>query len=68
MIFDVGFPPTARSHWAGAWSSYFGLRTFTDHNGCDSICSFKQTRTRKRSFIDPYLAVVIMTIGMAMAE
>ena len=65
MIFDVGFPLTARSHWTGAWSSYFGLRTFTDHNGCDSISSFKQARTRKQSFINSYLAVVIMTIGMA---
>jgi len=23
MIFDVGFPPVVRSHWAGARSSYF---------------------------------------------
>ena len=64
MIYDVGFPPTSRRHWAGAWSLYFGLCTFTDHNGCDSVFGFKQQCIRKRSYVDMYLAVTVMTIGV----
>ena len=64
MIVDVGLPPTPRSQWAAFWSSYLGLRTFTNQNGYDSVSSFKRRRVRKQSCLDPYFAVTLMTIGM----
>ena len=64
MITEAGFPPSTHNIWTSAWALYLGLHTFADYNSCDSISIFKQKRQCKWSYIDPYLAVTVMMIGM----